>query len=298
MKSQANLAALRALEAAERLHSYSLAAQELFLTHSAVSHQIRQLETMIGAPLFVRSGNTMRPTAACRRLAASLRRSLHDIDTALQLAATADNGATLPLELSAMTDLADAWLIPKLGEFTDTHPGVRFLLRRHADSAPPDPASVDIGIWHRPVELRGFRSVRLPEDTVIAVCSPELLARYPGLTVDTLPDAPLLHFGSRSWREFLEAAGCADAEPSADVTFTDAGGLLGAALAGQGVAMIRTLIATPYLETGRLLRIGDIEIPAHLGYFVTWREDHPRAADITSFADWLCAQLSPGDRRR
>ncbi|RDI65903.1 LysR substrate-binding domain-containing protein [Nocardia pseudobrasiliensis] len=244
MRFPASLATLRALEAAERLCSYSMAAQELFITHSAVSHQVRQLEAMVGTPLFIRSGNHMRPTAVCRQLAASVRRSLRDIDMALELASTAHDSTELPLSLSVMTDFADSWLIRHLAEFTDSRPGVRISLHRHTDISLPDPASVDIGIWHRPTELRGFRSVRLPGDTVIAVCSPELLSRCPSLTIETLPEAPLLRFGTRSWREFFEAVGIVHAEPSANVTFTDAGGLLSAALAGQGVAMIRKMIAT------------------------------------------------------
>lgn len=279
------------MEAAERLRSYTLAANELFITHSAVSHQIRQLESLVGVPLFVRTGNQMRPTAACEQLAASLRRSLRDIDEALSLAGTAHGSGGLPLELSVMTDLADAWLIRHLGEFTDSRPDIRFVLRRHTEMSPPDPAPVDVGIWHRPLELRGFRSLRLPGDMIVAVCSPELLTHFPSLTIETMQEGPLLHFESRSWKEFFEAAGSIYAEPPADVIYTDAGGLLGAALAGRGVAMIRKLVATPYLHSGQLVQIGDIEIPAHLSYWINWRDDHPRAAEIKAFSDWLCRQL-------
>ncbi|RLU79749.1 transcriptional regulator [Streptomyces griseocarneus] len=283
---------MRSLEAAARLRSYTLAARELHVTHSAVSHQIRGLEEQLGVDLFTRSGARMEPTAACERLAERLRRSLGDIAEALGEAG-GGGVASAPLELSAMADFANVWLIPRLGELARAHPEIELSLRLHTGMAPPDPRSADLGIWHRRIEAHGYRSVRLLDDRVIAVCSPGLTSRHPGLTVATLPQAPLLRFALRSWREFFTAAGIDADEPGHGVIYSDAEALLRAALAGQGVAMVRRQMADTYLRDGDLIRIGDVEIGAHLDYFLSWREGHPRESAIGTFHHWLRRKLGP-----
>ncbi|MEK2472489.1 LysR substrate-binding domain-containing protein [Streptomyces noursei] len=291
-QSLPNLASLRSLEAAARLRSYTLAARELHVTHSAVSHQIRQLEAQLGVALFARSGTQMLPTPVCARLAARLRRSLGDLVEALGEAMGEAGASSMPLELSVMADFANVWLIPRLADLARAHLQIELSVRLHTGMAPPDPRSVDRGIWHRPVEAHDHRSVRLLEDQVIAVCSPGLTARHPGLTLGTLPQAPLLRFALRSWKEFFAAAGIDAGEPAHGVIYSDAEALLRAALAGQGVAMVRRQMADAYLGRGDLVRIGDVEIRAQLDYFLSWREGHPRASTIHTFHDWLRQQLT------
>jgi LysR family glycine cleavage system transcriptional activator len=288
---QRNLAALRAVEAAARLRSYTLAAQELYVTHSAVSHQIRQVEAQLGTALFVRVRTQMVPTPVCERLVVRLRRGLTEIEAALSEAAAHDNTETAPLYLSVMGDFANVWLIPRLGEFSARHPDITLALSIHTGLEPPNPHSYDIGVWHRRVDEDGFVSVQLPRDHVIAVCSAEFAERYPTLSLESLPTVPLLRFARRSWREFFQAAGLDVDEPATGLIFTDADTLLTGALAGRGVAMIRKQMAEPGLRAGSLVQVGDVEIAAHLDYFLTWREWHPREADIESFRDWLFAQF-------
>ncbi|WP_186122407.1 LysR family transcriptional regulator [Burkholderia gladioli] len=103
-----NLAALRALETAERCHSFTAAANELCLTHSAISHQIRQVESMLETALFTRTQSRMIPSTACTRLAERVRRGLADIESALQEARQADRPRRLSLKLSVMADFATA----------------------------------------------------------------------------------------------------------------------------------------------------------------------------------------------
>jgi LysR family glycine cleavage system transcriptional activator len=288
---QLSLAALRAVETAARLRSYTLAARELHVTHSAVSHQIRQVESQLGVALFGRVRTQMVPTPACERLVVRLRRGLGEIDVALREAAAHDESETAPLCVSAMADFANVWLIRRIGEFNRRYPNITLALSIHAGLEPPNPNSFDIGIWHRRVNEKGFQSLQLPRDRVIAVCSAEFARRYPMLSVELLPSVPLLRFAGRSWREFFQAAGLDADEPDTGLIFTDAGALLNGALAGQGVAMIRRRMAEAELRTGSLVQVGEIDIEAHLDYFLTWQDGHPRAADIESFRDWLRAEL-------
>ncbi|QGZ56794.1 MULTISPECIES: LysR substrate-binding domain-containing protein [Paraburkholderia] len=285
------LQALRALEAAARRRSFSRAAEELHLTHSAVSHHLRALETELGVELFRRAGSRMIPTAAGAQLAERVRRSLDDLRDALDATRPGVSGVTR-LELSVMSDFASVWLIPRLGDFYDRHPMVDLSLRMHADVTPPDPYPFDIGIWHRRVDEPGFQIRKLLDDQVVAVCSPALLARHPGFRIEDLASMPLLRFSRRSWRDFFEAAGVAGDEPERGPVFDDAGLLLQATVAGQGAATARLQLARGFIERGELVQLGQVRIPASLDYYFTWREGHPREAAIQQFYRWIKAQLA------
>jgi LysR family transcriptional regulator, glycine cleavage system transcriptional activator len=285
-KLRPNLAALRALEAAVRHRSFSLAAAEQHVTHSAVSHQIRQLEAMLGSALFTRVGAEMIPTPLCRRLTDRLRHGLAEIDDALEEARIEGKPSRKQLSLSVMADFANVWLIPRLADFSRQHADIDLCLTVHNAIVPPDPHSVDVGIWHRRIEARGFRSEMLLEDEVIAVCSRGLESKHGPLALESLESLPLLHFATRSWSEFFEAAGLTHT-PARGPTFSDAASLLNAALAGLGIAMIRERLARPFIKSGALVRVGDVCIPAQLDYYFAWHEDNPREPAIRCLLEWL-----------
>lgn len=188
-----NYASLRALEAAERRRSYSLAATERYVTHSAISHQIRQLEMSLGITLFVRSGTQMLPTPECTRLAARIRRALNEIDQALAETSARQGAEVTSLSLSVMADFAMFWLIPQLGTFTAQYPEIEFTVVPHTDIAPPDSRTADIGIWHQKITAHGYRSVRLTEDSVICVCSPGFAARLLTVSLDGYHGVAIRH---------------------------------------------------------------------------------------------------------
>ncbi|MGF6771879.1 LysR family glycine cleavage system transcriptional activator [Paraburkholderia sp. GAS199] len=284
------LQALRALEAAARRRSFSRAAEELHLTHSAVSHHLRALEADLGVELFKRVGSRMIPTAAGAQLADRVRRNLDDLRDALDATRPGMNGVTR-LEVSVMSDLASMWLIPRLGDFYERYPEVDLSLHMHAAVSAPDPYPFDVGIWHRRVDEPGFQIRKLLDDQVVAVCSPALLARYPDFELKELASMPLLRFSRRGWRDFFEAAGVDGSEPLRGPIFDDAGLMLQATVAGQGVATARLQLARDLIERGELVQLGQVRIPASFEYFFTWRDGHPREDAIMQFYRWIKTQL-------
>lgn len=290
-KLRPSLTALRAVETAARRRSFTLAADELCVTHSAISHQIRQLETLLGMNLFGRVGLEMVPTPICVELTARLRQGLSDIDLALDEARNSTNPLRQRLQLSVMSDFANAWLIPRMSEFSRAHSDIDLSLRVHTEVTPPDPNSADVGIWHRHIEAKGFRSICLLQDRVIAVCSQGFHAKHSPLSTSALPHVPLLRFETRSWHEFFQAADLMDEEPQQGPIFSDAASLLNAALAGQGVAMLRERLVRPYMRSGALVKVGHTQIQANLDYYLVWREGSPRERAILRFADWLRHQV-------
>lgn len=286
------LQALRALEAATRHRSFSRAAEELALTHSAISHHIRALEGNLGTKLFRRTGLTMTPTSAGARLAEQVRGALDQLEAALREASDIAAPPVVRLQVSVMADLANAWLIRRLPSLHEQAPELDLHLRLHAEISPPDPYSVDVGIWHQRVDLPGFECHNLIEDYVIAVASPALLAQYPGFTVADLPKLPMLRFALRPWRDWLLLAGLPPNEPERGPIFQDAGLMLQSAVAGLGVATARAQLAHDYLASGQLVQIGTTRIASSLHYWVTWREGNPREKAILRFHAWLREQVA------
>lgn len=282
-----NFSALRALEVATRRRSFTLAAQELHLTHSAISHQIRQIESFLDTSLFVRMHSEMIPTATCLLLAERIRNNLNGIEMALLEARDESKPRRQVLDVSVMADFANMWLIPQLDAFSEQHPGVDLSISIQNGVGPPERHDADIGIWHRRIDKHGFQSKKLVEDWVIAVCAPAFLDRYKPLTVARLPEVPLLRFASRSWQEFFHAAGVDAGDPPHGPMFSDASSLLQAALAGQGVAMLRQRLVHSCLRSQTLVQIGDTRIPSHLDYYVCWRENNPKSDAILQFTEWL-----------
>ncbi|MGO4575194.1 LysR substrate-binding domain-containing protein [Cupriavidus sp. 2TAF22] len=283
------LQALRAMEAAARHRSFSRAAEELSLTHSAISHHIRALEDNLATKLFQRTAHLMVPTNVGTRLAARIRDGLAELEDGLREASNGCAPQVVQLEVSVMADLANAWLIRRLPSLHAIMPGLDLHLRLHAEISPPDPYSVDVGIWHQRVDLPGFACHNLTEDHVVAVASPALLARYPGFTLADLPRLPMLRFALRPWRDWLEAAGLPASEPERGPIFQDAGMMLQSAVAGLGAATARLQLARDYIASGEL---GTTRIPSSLHYWVTWREANPREKTIQQFHAWLQEQVA------
>ncbi len=284
-----SLQALRALEAAARLQSFTRAAEELHLTHSAVSHQIRALEGLLDCTLFTRVGARMAPTAVCERLASQIRSGLGIVAQALaEIRADAcDAAGVTQLTVSVVADIASAWLIKRLDHFYARFPHIDLTLQTVNTESVPDPYSADVGIWFAPPQQPGFNSVKLLDDWVIAVASPQLMARFPDFEMGDFLQLPLLRFSKRPWRAFLEAAGLPLREPTRGPMFDDSALLIQAAVGGQGVCTARMQLARDLLASGQLVQVGSVRMPASMMYFIVWREHHPKEAAIAQFRDWL-----------
>ncbi len=288
-----NISALRALETAERCRSFTVAANELNLTHSAISHQIRQIEGMLDVQLFERVQAQMIPTAACTRLAERVRRNLADLEFALHEAKNQQQ--RLPLKVNVLADFANVWLIPKLENFADANPHIDLLITVRNTLDVPERHEADVGIWHRPIDRSGFQSRKLLDDSVVAVCTPAFFDKHAPLDTSRLAQVTLLRFAGRSWQEFFDAAGIRASNPNYGPMFGDAASLLQAALAGQGVAMLRERLIHSFLREKALVRIGSTRIPSTLSYHACWRQDNPNREAILQFAEWLAEIVDQSD---
>jgi LysR family glycine cleavage system transcriptional activator len=283
-------AALRALEVACRLRSYSLAGEELGITHSAISQTVRRLEQTYGLRLFRRDGMQMAPSLAALALAQSYREAASIIvRTGEDLKVRQGEGA---LVLSTAPSIAKLWLGPKLKRLRDALPDItvdvrtgRELANLHADGVD---VALRIGAGHWP----GLRAKLLFEEYVFPVCSPEFLERHHRhqCTDDCIPRGPLILEDVNLWPAWFEAAGLKTPVPLRGPIYDASALTVEAAAAGLGIALVRRLHAQEALDAGQLVRISDVSVKDPWSCYLVWRDDSPRIETIRRFAAWVMAE--------
>lgn len=286
------IATLRAFEAAARLNGFSAAAKELFITHSAISQQIRALEERVGHALFYRSGNAMLLTPPGRQLADKVRRILDELEAIFPDSPAHENAAKRILTLEVMAPIAENWLIPHLKAFNQLHPEVVLNIRTTPDLSILEDKTVDMSLRYGDGAWRGVEKIKLLDEEVFPVCSPAFLEEHPGISLQNLKQFSLLRHSVISWRDWFEKAGLPPEEPENTLAFNEVTHTIQAALAGQGVALARSLLVQEHLRTQRLVRLFDITSRGAFSYYLVWRSNEKKEATMALFRNWVIAELS------
>ncbi|MXN64997.1 transcriptional regulator GcvA [Stappia sp. GBMRC 2046] len=282
-----SLKSLRAFEAAARHLSFKLAARELAVTPSAVSHQVRGLETELGEALFKRHTRALSLTEAGTAYAASLKAAFDDID-----AATARARAAMPrksLRVALLSSFATNWLVPRLHAFSALHPAVEVLLLPSVDFARLEHGDADIAIRYGQGDWTGLDARLLAAETITPVCSPAYLTAIGSPpTPEHLGDCTLLLSHSETpfeWPSWCEVAGI-DLTGAKRRFLHDYNIVLQAAEDGLGVAMGRRWLIGDRIRKGRLVEpFPDMTFGGKIGHWiVTNGEPTPETA---AFAEWI-----------
>ncbi|WP_323796142.1 transcriptional regulator GcvA [Nisaea sp.] len=296
------LTALRAFEAAARLGGVSKAADELHVTHAAVSHQIRALEDWFGLSLFDRAGRQIRLTEAGAKLLSPVSAAFDGIASAVAL--VCEDANLKVLTVSAAPSVAYKLLVPRLGSFAATEPDVEVHLHHSVTLSNFVSDGVDVAVRFGRGNWPGTVSKRIMEGFAQPFASPSLLqsaghalADLP-LTPEQIADLPLHHEDSTEyWRTWFETAGAPGLRFRSGAVFHDAASILNVAVAGQGVVLARPALAESELSSGMLVALSDVKIEEDAGYYLVY--PHSKATDplIRSFEAWVMTELAqPGGR--
>lgn len=272
-RSLPSLQTLRCFEAAARHGSFTVAADELCITHSAVSHQIRSLEESIGQPLFERQGNRMALTNVGRSLAAETRRALDYLTQAYAVANVSAMAKADTLNLAAQIGIAEHWLLPRLTSFKECLGDIGLRLSSLPDLSEVCSDEVDVALVYGVGDVTGMIVEKVADEEVFPVCSPDFLKRNPDLTKERMNEVPLLLHSRVTWNLWLEKAGLPIAYPRHPFIFDDIALTIRGALAGQGIAVARALLVRDYLARGELVRPFDLAVPGIFSYYIAWRSD-------------------------
>ncbi|MYM98305.1 transcriptional regulator GcvA [Duganella vulcania] len=290
-----NFSALRAFEAAARHENFSRAAEELHLTHGAISHQVRALEEELGRPLFVRHGRQVKITSDALKFAQFLGKSFADIAAA----ADAMRASTVNqrLTISSIPSFAARWLAPRLGRFIDLYPDIEVVLQSSGQLQDLARDGIDVGIRFGRGNYPGLVVQRLMGDVYYPVVSPH----YRRGQLPTAPQELSRHTLLRSvepWSPWLRAAGVDMAEPSGGLMFEDLSMLIRSAADGNGVALVRHVVAMQEIASGQLRRLFDTATPCPDEYFFVSPPGAAGRPQVQAFRDWLLEEIAAFQRQQ
>src|SRR6266704_1874408 len=282
-----SLNGLRAFEAAARHLSFTVAASELNVTQTAISHQIRRLEEELGIRLFIRQNRALALTPEARDYLPGVRAAFNDLRLATEQLLRRENDHVLTI--STLASLAAKWLLPRLSAFQEAHPGIDV---RITTSTGDVDAAIRYGRGHWP----GLRADWLMADELFPVCSPALLAgKKPLRRPEDLADHVLLHSSAANdddWRLWLTAAGLpTNLATQRGITFDLVFMTVPAAIDGIGVAMGRTSYVEADIAKGRLVVPFKFALPADAGFYLVSPEARADLAKLSAFRQWLIASV-------
>ncbi len=280
-----SLETLRVFEVACRHGSYSEAARELHVTHSAVSQRIRQLEEELGLTLFERQGNRMVPTSSGLRLQAGVKSAFSEMNAALASIQTRRKDAEITVSLLPV--MAARWLVPRLSRFTARFPHINLHIKTGQSLANFKSDGVDIAIRFGTGDWKGLRAIKLLDEEFFPVCSPGLNGGRLPKDPASMLSQPLLIDRNLSWHAWFKSAGLKLNRDIAGISFTDTNALMEAAVMGQGIALGRLSFTRSDILAGKLVRLSEHSLRVaycHYAVYPIASESNPA---LVAFRDWL-----------
>lgn len=281
------LSALRAFEAAARLLSFRRAAAELAVTPTAISHQVRRLEALLGVRLFERHTRRVSLTPVGRELYPHLRDSFDAMARAF--ADLVHRDARRPLTLSATPAFVAQRLVPNLAALRAAHPAIELRLHASEDTVRLGAGGVDAAVRYGRGGYAGLREELLLRDRFAPVCSPALGVRRP----QDLAANTLLHFAwhrpakdAPTWPLWFRHAGLRGATAAPGITFSDEHHAIQAAIAGQGVALLSLTLVADELARGVLVQPFGPTLPG-FGYYFVHAADADSHPELAALRTWL-----------
>jgi DNA-binding transcriptional LysR family regulator len=279
-------------EAAARHLSFTRAGEELFLTQSAVSRQIKDLEEQLGVPLFQRRHRALALTPEGQQFYAAAAQVLVTMRAATDRLRTRTGRHAIAL--TTTHSFAALWLIPRLAGFTRAHPEADVRITADTRVQDLERDGLDIAIRHGPPSLAGANAIRLFGERVFPVCSPKLLARKQLKKPEDLKNHVLLQYDDPDgrhpwlhWKTWLEVAGIADLRPAGTLSFSGYEQIIPAAVAGHGVALGRTPLVRDLLAAKELVAPFKSSADPARAYFAIVSRRAAGRPEVTAFVDWL-----------
>ena len=279
-------------EAAARHLSFTKAGEELYLTQSAVSRQIKELEEQLGVALFQRRHRALALTPEGQQLYAAATQVLVTMRAATDRLRRRTGRQAIAL--TTTHSFAALWLIPRLAGFTRAHPEADVRITADTRVQDLERDGLDIAIRHGPPSLAGPNAIRLFGERVFPVCSPKLLARKPLKKPEDLKNHVLLQYDDPDgrhpwlhWKTWLEVAGIADLRPAGTLSFSGYEQIIPAALAGHGVALGRTPLVRDLLASKELVAPFKSSADPARAYFAIVSKRAEGRPEVQAFVEWL-----------
>jgi LysR family glycine cleavage system transcriptional activator len=277
---------LLTFEALARLRSVSLAADELCVTPSAVSHRVRQLEQVIGTKLFGRADFSL--TTEGSEYLAHVREGL----SVLGRFPGRDSAGKRKLRVAVTPTFSRSILMPRLRGFIEAYPEIDLTLQVSIPLLDVVAEDADLMIRFGTGRYADVEHTCLLTDEVTPLASPAYLREHgPFDGVEELMAAKLIKSPLEPWRTWFLAHGVDATEPAEGSSFNDIGLMCDAAAQGLGIALVRLKLGQPWLDNGSLERISPRNVPSPHAHYLCWRTGSMDRWECAAFADWLKKSL-------
>jgi LysR family glycine cleavage system transcriptional activator len=280
-------------EAAARHLSFTKAGDELHLTQSAVSRQIKELEDQLGVVLFQRRHRALALTEPGQQFYSAAAQVITTMRTATERL-RAQAGRRRPLSVTTTNSFASLWLIPRLAGFTRDHPGIDVRITAEVKVQDLESEGLDVALRHGPTSLAGPNAVRLFGEKVFPVASPKLLKKLPLDKPADLRHHVLLHYDDPEarhpwlhWRTWLEVERIGDLRPAGTLSFSGFEQIIPAAVAGHGVGLGRTPLVKDLLASGELVAPFKSQADPARAYFAIVSKHASDRPEVAAFVEWL-----------
>ena len=281
------LNSLKVFEAAARHLSFTRAAEELFVTQAAVSHQIKALEEFLGLKLFRRRNRSLLLTEEGQGYFSDIKDIFGSIAEATdKLLERTEKGA---LTISLPPSFAIQWLVPRLSDFNQKEPDIDVRIKAVDLDEGSLTDDVDVAIYYGRGHWPGLRTDLLYQEYLIPLCSPNLLlGSKPLEKLADLANHTLLHDTSRHyWKQFAKDHGLESVNVNHGPIFSHTTMVLQAAIHGQGIALGNNVLAKPEMDAGRLIAPFDEILMTPNAFYVVCDEKQADMGRIATFRDWM-----------
>ncbi len=287
-----SMSLLLAFDASARHLSFTRAAQDLYLTQSAVSRQVQALETLLGVPLFVREQRKIALTGAGAAYHREVAVALQRIRSG-SLQAIASRSGSGSLHLAALPTFASKWLLPRLNDFYRRHPGILVHVHSRIGQFDLDQAGMDAAIGLGDGSWPGLVSHRLMDEVLLPVISPALRREHALQSPADLAAHLLLVVATRSsaWYRWFEQLGLPTQQLHMGPQFELTSHLIQAVASGMGVGLLPHFLVQDELDNGTLEVAFDVPLASGYTYYLFVRPEQLLLPSVATFSDWLTGQV-------
>jgi|TARA_R110001592_G_scaffold242066_1_gene502523 LysR family glycine cleavage system transcriptional activator len=278
---------LRAFEASARQLSFTRAAEELFVTQAAISHQIKSLEDFLGIKLFMRKNRALLLSEEGQAYYLDIKDVFNAINEATErLFARGEKGA---ITVSTQPSFAIQWLVPRLNAFYALHPDIDVRIKAVDQPENSLTGDVDVAIYFGRGHWADIDAEQLQKEYLIPVCSPLLLqGKKPLDKVEDLINHTLLHDTSRrDWKRWFKQVNVKATNVNHGPIFSHSAMVVQAAMHGQGVALAHSFLAKPDIDAGRLICPFEDVLESKNAYYVVCRDRQVDLGKIAAFREWV-----------
>lgn len=293
------LNALRFFESSARHRSFAAAAKELFVTASAVSHQVKTLEENLGVMLFNRTGRQVTLTAEGEQYLTSVRHAFDEIEMATERLTAGQEGNVV--KISVAPNFLTRWLMPRMSRFQALYPDIDLEINASMGLLDFDRTNTDMAIYFGNGDWDDIEVHFLRKVTLVPVCSPRLLTgRYPLKTPADLANQTLIYVSKRKWEweNWLQLSGVDFITVRHNLQMSSGQLATAAAQEGLGVALADSTLTSREINAGQLVVPFNIPLDTHRAFYLVYRKQRPLTAGMKAFKEWMMTEMQGGSGER